>query len=76
MLRLVVVVVRSLLVLRVTCGVVVARLVVEVVLRVTCGVVALVLRLTVLVLRVAAGATVLLERETAAVWLLLLVLPP
>ena len=49
-----------------------------VVLRVTCGVVALVLRLTVLVLvlRVAAGATVLLERETAAVWLLLLVLPP
>ena len=76
MLRLVVVVMRSLLELRVACGVVVARLVVVVVLRVTWGVVALVLRLTVLVLRVAAGATVLLERETAAVWLLLLVLPP
>lgn len=38
--------------------------------RVTCGVEALVLRLTV------AGAAVLFERETAAVWLLLLVLPP
>ena len=63
--------------LRLTCGVAeVLRLVLEL-LRLTCGV-AEVLRLTLeLELRLTVGAVDwLLERETAAVWLLLLVLPP
>ena len=63
--------------LRLTCGVTeVLRLVLEL-LRLTCGV-AEVLRLTLeLELRLTVGAVDwLLERETAAVWLLLLVLPP
>ena len=63
--------------LRLTCGVAeVLRLVLEL-LRLTCGV-AEMLRLTLeLELRLTVGAVDwLLERETAAVWLLLLVLPP
>ncbi len=63
--------------LRLTCGVAeVLRLTLEL-LRLTCGV-AEVLRLTLeLELRLTVGAVDwLLERETAAVWLLLLVLPP
>ena len=63
--------------LRDTCGVVLLlRLVLEL-LRLTCGV-ALLLRLVLELelLRLTVGAVALLERETAAVWLLLLVLPP
>ena len=61
--------------LRDTCGIEALRLVVEL-LRDTCGVEALRLMLE-LLLRVTVGAFELsLERETAADWLLLLVLPP
>ena len=62
--------------LRLTCGVALLRLELEV-LRLTCGV-ALLLRLVLELelLRLTVGAVALLERETAAVWLLLLVLPP
>ncbi len=67
-------------VLRLTCGVAeVLRLELEV-LRFTWGVAAELLRLLELLemleLRLTVGAVVLLERETAADWLLLLVLPP
>ena len=63
-----------------TCGVATAllRLVLEL-LRFTCGVAALRLALELLrlsVLRLTVGAVELFERETAADWLLLLVLPP
>ena len=63
-----------------TCGVATAllRLVLEL-LRFTCGVAALRLALELLrlsVLRFTVGAVELFERETAADWLLLLVLPP
>ena len=64
--------------LRLTCGVALLRLVLVLeLLRFTCGV-ALLLRLvlTLEVLRLTVGADELLERETAAVWLLLVVLPP
>ena len=59
--------------LRFTCGVAELRVVVEL-LRFTCGVAEL--RLALLFSRLIVGALVLLERETAADWLLLLVLPP
>ena len=62
-------------VLRLTCGVAVLRLVLEL-LRLTCGVAALRLMLEVLELRLTVGALELLERETAADWLLLALLPP
>ena len=62
-------------VLRLTCGVAeVLRLVLEL-LRLTCGVAEL-LWLVLELLRLTVGAVVLLERETAADWLLLVVLPP
>ena len=63
--------------LRFTCGValLVLRLVLEL-LRFTCGVALLRLVLELELLRLTVGAVELLERETAAVWLLLLVLPP
>ena len=62
--------------LRLTCGVAVAvRLVLEL-LRLICGV-AVAVRLVLELLRLTCGAVEwLLERETAADWLLLLVLPP
>ena len=60
--------------LRFTCGVAELRLVLEL-LRFTCGVAELRLMLE-LLLRLTDGAVALLERETAADWLLLLVLPP
>ena len=59
--------------LRFTCGVAELRVVLVELLRFTCGVAELRLALW---SRFIVGAEVLLERETAADWLLLLVLPP
>ena len=61
--------------LRFTCGVAELRLVAEL-LRFTCGVAELRLVAELLELRLTDGAAELCERETAADWLLLLVLPP
>ena len=65
-------------VLRFTCGLTALRLLLELeVLRLTCGVAELLrLMLELEVLRLTVGAVDWLERETAADWLLLLVLPP
>jgi hypothetical protein len=65
-------------VLRFTCGLTALRLLLELeVLRLTCGVAELLrLMLELEVLRLTVGAVEWLERETAADWLLLLVLPP
>lgn len=64
-------------VLRFTCGVAELRLLLELeVLRLTCGVAELLRLLELEVLRLTVGAVDWLERETAADWLLLLVLPP
>jgi len=60
--------------LRFTCGVAELRLML-VLLRFTCGVAELRL-MPELLLRVTVGAVELLDLETAAVWLLLLELPP
>jgi hypothetical protein len=64
-------------VLRFTCGLTALRLLLELeVLRLTCGVAELLRLLELEVLRLTVGAVDWLERETAADWLLLLVLPP
>ena len=64
-------------VLRLTCGVAeLLRLVLELLLRDTCGVAELLRLLLELLLRLTVGAVELFERETAADWLLLVVLPP
>ena len=62
--------------LRFTCGVAELRVVLVELLRFTCGVAELRLALWSRLIVGAVGAEVLLERETAADWLLLLVLPP
>ena len=65
--------------LRLTCGVAwVLRLELELLelLRFTCGVACVLRLLTLELLRLTVGADALLVRETAAVWLLLVVLPP